>query len=276
MSLPLVLEPTELATLLADIQTEGNTLSQAHLCVVDLRSAEAYAAGHLPGAVHGDAALLSRVESPMGGLMPDAVQVNAFLAGIGANLGDQIVAYDGGRETAAARLMWVLDAYGYEVGSWVNGGFARWQAQELPVTTQVPDTRPGQLSLTLIGDNVISAENLMTELNSPNLSILDVRSEAEFNGTDVRSAMGGHVPGALHFEWTSMFDEQGQLLDDERLQAELDARHVKPDDTVIVYCQTHQRSAVTYVVLRHLGYQDVRALDGAWSNWGNRADTPKA
>ncbi len=276
MSLPLVLEPTELATLLADIQTEGNTLAQAHLCVVDLRSAEAYAEGHLPGAVHGDAALLSRVESPMGGLMPDPEQVNTFLAGIGANLGDQIVAYDGGRETPAARLMWVLDAYGYEVGSWVNGGFANWQAQGLPVTQDVPETRQGQLSLSLIGDNVISAEGLMTELDSPSLSILDVRSEAEFNGTDVRSAMGGHVPGARHFEWTSMLDEQGRLLDDEALQSALDAREIKTQDTVIVYCQTHQRSAVTYVALKHLGYEDVRALDGAWSNWGNRADTPKA
>ena len=116
----------------------------------------------------------------------------------------------------------------------------------------------------------------MSELNSPQLSILDVRSEAEFNGSDVRSAMGGHVPGAQHLEWTSMLDEQGRLLDDDKLQAELDARQIKTDDTVIVYCQTHQRSAVTYVALRHLGYQDVRALDGAWSNWGNRADTPKA
>ncbi|MGQ7846284.1 sulfurtransferase [Granulosicoccus sp. 3-233] len=275
MSLPLVLEPTELATLLADIQAEGNTLTQAHLCVVDLRSAEAYAAGHLPGAVHGDAALLNRVDSPMGGLMPDPDQVNTFLANIGANLGDQIIAYDGGRETPAARLMWVLDAYGYEVGSWLNGGFAGWQAQGLPVTREVPDVRPGQLSLSLIGDNVISADNLMAELDSPTLSILDVRSEAEFNGTDVRSAMGGHVPGACHLEWTEMLDEQGRLLDDDTLQSALDARQINLDDTVIVYCQTHQRSAVTYVALKHLGYGDVRALDGAWSNWGNRADTPK-
>lgn len=276
MSLPLVLDPKELATLLADIQTEGNTLAQAHLCLVDLRSEEAYAAGHLPGAVHGDAALLNRVESPMGGLMPDPEQVNTFLADIGANLGDQIIAYDGGRETPAARLMWVLDAYGYEVGSWLNGGFANWRAQALPVTQAVPSVDKGQLSLSLIGDNVISAEALMGELDSPQLSILDVRSAAEFNGTDVRSAIGGHVPGACHMEWTEMLDEQGRLLDDDALQSALDARQIKPEDTVIVYCQTHQRSAVTYVALRHLGYEDVRALDGAWSNWGNRTDTPKA
>lgn len=276
MSLPLVLPPPELATLLADLQTEGNTLEQSHLRLVDLRSAELYAAGHIPGAVHGDAALLNRVESPVGGLTPAPEQVAAFLAGIGANLGDQIIAYDGGRETPAARLVWVLDAYGYEVGSWLDGGFAAWQALSLPVSSEATPVKPGQLALSLIGDNVMSADELLGELDSPSLAILDVRSRAEYDGQDVRSAMGGHVPGAQHLEWTDMLDDQGRLLDDGRLQAELDARNIRKDDTVIVYCQTHQRSAVTYVALRHLGYEDVRALDGAWSNWGNRADTPKA
>ncbi len=275
MSLPLILDPADLATLLADIQTEGSTLTQSNLCLVDLRSAEAFAAGHIPGAVPGDAALLNRVESPVGGLLPEAEQFNRFLAGIGANLGDQIIAYDGGRETAAARLIWVMDAYGYEVGSWLNGGFTAWQAAGLPVTDTVDQPRPGNLSLTVFGDNVMSAEALMSELNSPALSIIDVRSAAEYNGTDIRSAMGGHIPGARHLEWTALLDQNGRLLDDDALRAKLAPLNLPEEGTIIVYCQTHQRSAVTYVALKHLGYEDVRALDGAWSNWGNRSDTPK-
>lgn len=275
MSLPLILNPADLATLLADIQTEGGTMTRANLCLVDLRSAEAFAAGHIPGAIHGDAALLSRVESPMGGLLPEAEQFNRFLAEIGANPGDQIIAYDGGRETPAARLIWVMDAYGYEVGSWLNGGFGAWQAAGLPVTDNVEEAQRGNLSLTVLGENVMSAEALMSELNAPDLGILDVRSAAEYDGTDIRSAMGGHVPGASHLEWTALLDDSGQLLDDDALRAKLAPLGLPDDGTIVVYCQTHQRSAVTYVALKHLGYKDVRALDGAWSNWGNRADTPK-
>lgn len=276
MSLPLVIDPNDLADRLADIQTEGNTLAQAHLCLVDLRSAEAYAAGHLPGAVHGDAALLSRSESPVGGLLPESEMVNSFLAGIGANPGDRIIGYDGGRETPAARMIWVLDAYGHTAASWLNGGFRAWQSASLPISHSVHSPARGTLALSLVGDNVMSVEALMAELDSPTLAIVDVRSAAEFDGSDVRSAMGGHVPGARHLEWTAQLDDQGRLLDDDTLRKALDERDIARDQPIVVYCQTHQRSSVTYVALRHLGYRDVRALDGAWSNWGNRADTPKS
>ena len=114
----------------------------------------------------------------------------------------------------------------------------------------------------------------MQMLDEDSVKILDVRTPGEFAGTDVRSARGGHVPGANHIEWTSQLDDKGRLLPDEILEAQLEKAGIKPDDTVIVYCQTHQRSAVTYVALKNLGFSDVRALDGAWSNWGNRTDTP--
>lgn len=274
MSLPLVIDSNALSELLSQVRLDGATLSDARICLVDLRSPEAYAAGHIPGAVPGSAALLNRSEPPMGGLMPQPDAVNTLFKHIGANLGDQIVAYDGGKETAAARLMWVLDAYGYEVGSWLSGGFASWVSQELPVTIDIPPAVSGDLTLSLVGDNVISAELLIEKLGSDSLKILDVRSANEYAGTDVRSARGGHVPGAHHLEWTTQLDANGCLLNDELLQAQLDNAGVSINDTVIVYCQTHQRSAVTYVALKHLGYTDVRALDGAWSNWGNRTDTP--
>jgi len=274
MSLPLIVDSNTLAEILNQVNTDGATLRETRLSLVDLRSPEDYAAGHIPGAVLGSSALLGRSEPPMGGLMPLPDDVNAFFKQIGANLGDQIVAYDGGKGTAAARLMWVMDAYGYGVGSWLDGGFAAWLDQELPVTTAVPATEAGDLTVTFDGGNVISAQELMENLDSDSLKILDVRSANEYAGTDVRSARGGHVPGAHHLEWTTQLDDEGRLLNDELLQAQLDKAGISINDTVVVYCQTHQRSAVTYVALKHLGYTDVKALDGAWSNWGNRTDTP--
>jgi len=274
MSIPLVIDSTSLLELMTQAQSKGGSLRDAAICLVDLRPAEAFSDGHIPGAVNADAGLLSRSEPPMGGLMPEPDAVNSFLKSIGANLGDQIIAYDAGKGTAAARLIWVLDAYGYEVGSWLSGGFNDWQLQGFEISTDPSVAPQGDLSLSLIGDNVISADALMPLLGGESLKILDVRSENEFAGTDVRAARGGHVPGAYHLEWTSMLDSDGRLLNDDILEAQLEAAQISKNDTVVVYCQTHQRSSLTYVALRNLGFQDVRALDGAWSNWGNRQDTP--
>ena len=275
MSLPLVLSADQLHDRLEQIRSDGMTLADARLCLVDLRSAEAYEKGHLEGAVNVNPALLNRSEPPMGGLLPEPGAVNQFMRNIGARLGDQIIAYDAGLETPAARLMWVMDAYGYEAGSWLSGGYKAWTTTGLPVTTEPFTANPGDLTLSLIGDNVISVDGLLGELNKPSIKVLDVRSAGEYHGTDIRAAFSGHVPGAMHTEWTSMLDGCGRLLDDADLEQQLAVLGASHDDTVIVYCQSHQRSSVTYVALKHLGYTDVRAIDGAWSAWGNREDTPK-
>ena len=275
MSIPPVVSTKQLQEYLAQLKADGTSLADARICLVDMRSAQAYELGHIEGAVNANPALINRSEPPMGGLLPEPDAVNHFLQSIGARLGDQIVAYDGGLETPAARLMWVIDAYGYEAGSWLSGGYKAWVADNLPVTSEPSVATRGDLALSLIGDNVISVDALLGELSNPRVKILDVRSAGEYQGTDVRAAFSGHVPGAKHAQWTQMLDAHGRLLDEDTLEMQLRELGAEHDDTVIVYCQTHQRSAVTYVALKHLGYTDVRAIDGAWSAWGNRSDTPK-
>ena len=58
------------------------------------------------------------------------------------------------------------------------------------------------------------------------------------------------------------------------LRNDLDRLGVTPDRQIITYCQTHHRSSLIYVVLKHLGYDKVKGYPGSWSDWGNRQDTP--
>jgi len=269
-TLPLVLSPTDL------VQSLPAGVEQASsVRLIDLRPRELFEKGHIPGASLGDVSLLNRSEKPIGGLMPDVESVNTFLRQAGVQPDEHIVVYDDGLQTSAARAIWVLDAHGITASSWLNGGFRSWVLEQLPVSTSSQATVPGSLTTTFTGGNNISVDALMPLLDSPKLSILDVRTIGEFEGSDVRSAFGGHVPGAAHLEWTRLLDENGKLLSDDELKAQLSELGVAADGTVIVYCQTHQRSALTYVALRHLGFKDIKAIDGAWSNWGNREDTPK-
>lgn len=263
MNLPLVLNPEQIAS-----------ANACALKIVDLRPAEAFAESHLPGAIHLDTKLMNRSEPPVGGLLPDSDGVNALAATIGLRSDDHVVAYDGGGGSAAARLIWVLHAYGFTATSWLNGGFSAWQSADLPTSTDIVSVTASDISLTFKPGNLLKVDELQSQLSNDNLAVLDVRSKGEFEGTDVRSARGGHVPSAIHSDWTDAFDKSGKLKDDvalRRLYSDLD---INSDKHVVVYCQTHQRSALTYVVLKHLGYDNVSALDGAWSAWGNNANVP--
>jgi len=263
MKLPLVVSTAQV-----------NEAADAALKIIDLRSGEDYSQGHLPGAIHLDADVLNRAEKPVGGLLPAFDTVNSALGALGLEAGDHVVAYDKGAGTAAARLIWVLHAYGFQATSWLNGGFSAWTKAGLPISTDVVHPEPTDPPLQFTPGNVLGVDQLMDALFDENIGMLDVRSEAEFNGTDVRSARGGHVPNAKHSEWTNVFNAAGELKSDEELIAMFSELGIQKDQHVVVYCQTHQRSAVTYVVLKHLQYQQVSAIDGAWSAWGNRTDTP--
>ncbi len=247
------------------------------LLIVDLRPAEEYNNGHIPGALWLDARRLNRSEKPIGGLLPDQDAIISIAADLGLRKDQHIIAYDAGRASAAARLVWVLNAYNWHAISWLDGGFATWLACRAPISRDnSPSGHTGtDITIKAVGDNIIDTATLLNRLDDPTLSILDTRSHAEYDGSDVRSEFGGHVPGAHNLEWTDMLSISSELHNDAALQLSLDEMGITKDKDVVVYCQTHQRSALTYVALKHLGYKNVMALDGAWSNWGNDPQTPK-
>ena len=47
----------------------------------------------------------------------------------------------------------------------------------------------------------------LVKRTSPDVVMLDTRTDGEFCGTTVRAARGGCVPGAVHLEWTNNLDE---------------------------------------------------------------------
>lgn len=280
MSLPLILNPEALNNALQgyfDTPADVSGIQpppQVH--IVDVRPENDFNQAHIDGAVRLDPGLLNRAEPPMAGMLPDLETANGIIRHIGVNPGDWVVAYDTGGETSAARFIWVMHAYGFDNVSYLDGGLRAWHESGFGLDNgedEGPDS-PGTLELTLRGDNVVDAGKLVTELDDPSLRLIDSRSAAEFAGSDVRAARGGRVPGAKHLEWTDHFDETGTLKNDELLASDFSAAGIDKEDKIIVYCQSHQRSSVTYVALKHLGYNNVRAIDGAWSSWGNRDDVP--
>lgn len=290
MKLPLIVGASELAAVLppqSGVSTyrrrgDKEPARATRWRPIDLRSTDAFQAGHLPGAVRLEPALLNRAEPPFNGLLPSPGIARRLAEAIDLREGDHVIAYDAGRGTEAARLVWVLQVYGFTATSWLDGGHAAWVASggEIATGDEAPPIggaggNGGPVELAQGTHWIIEADELLGELGAPDLRILDVRSAAEYAGTDVRSAMGGHVPGAIQLEWTTQLAPDGCLRPREELLSELAAIDVRPEHRVVVYCQTHQRSSVTWLILRHLGYEDVRGLDGAWSVWGNRSDLPK-
>lgn len=266
---PLLVEPSELR----------ERLDEPGLLIVDLNSPDDYRQRHIPGAVNLPYAQLLRQAPPAMGLMPDTDSLSAILSGIGLRSDLHVLAYDGEGNGRASRLLWTLDALGHFDYSLIDGGLEGWVADGGEVWAGESRPERSEYHATLANPDVVSDRTwILGHLEDPGTLLLDARSPAEFRGEDVRAARGGHIPGAVNVEWTTLQNpgRQRRLLPAESLRALLKQAGVTPDRKVVAYCQTHHRSALVFFALRYLGYPDVSGYPGSWSDWGNNPDAPVA
>jgi len=259
------------ASLISPGQLE-RAMSSENLVLVDLQSAEHYASAHIPGAVHLDYACIVVVHGHAGGLLPSEQMFTRVARELGVSADSHLVAYDADGGPSAARLIWTLHVFGHGAASLLDGGIQNWVAKNRPLERGQNLPSPGNFVARPANRNVIDGDELLARLGDDKLAILDARSLEEYRGTKLFAARGGHIPGAVHLEWSPQ--QNLAFKPDNVLQQMLDERGITKQHEVIVHCQTHRRSSLSYVMLRHLGYDNVRAYHGSWSEWGNRQDTP--
>lgn len=254
-------------------------LDDEDLVVVDLRDPEDYAAGHIPGAVNivpGD--VFNRVdENGVPGQIALRETVAAGLSAAGISPDDTIVLYDGARNLWSARAIWVLSVYGHENARILDGSWALWESESREVSTETPAVEATEyVFATEPNDQLIANfEEISAAVGDPESLVCDARSAEEYTGRDVRSAQGGHVPGAVNEDWVQALDDQGRFKGIDDLRAVYEDSGLISDDskTVYVYCQTGVRAAHTWFVLHDLiGLPNVVNYDGSWEEYGNRED----
>jgi len=265
--LPLVVEPSILQEHLND---EG-------LLIIDLSRESVYLQAHVPGAIFLDFKKLLSGVQPATGKLPNDEQLSDLFSSIGLTENTHVVAYDDEGGGWAGRLIWTLDCIGHKHYSYLNGGIHAWIAESMPIEQTGNQAKPS--SYQAITNNSVRVDKayILKNLHSDSLVIWDARSEAEYLGNKAFAEKAGHIPGAKHFEWTRGMDKNRALRIKplKELEAELLAEGIiHTDHTVITHCQTHHRSGFTYLLGKVLGFSDIRAYDGSWSEWGNDPDTP--
>ncbi|MCY1343585.1 Thiosulfate sulfurtransferase [compost metagenome] len=263
-TLPLVIEPADLAS----------RLDAPELILVDLTSAARYAEGHIPGARFVDPKRTQLGQPPAPGLLPEQAQLEALFGELGQRPEAVYVVYDDEGGGWAGRFIWLLDVIGHGRYHYLNGGLHAWVADGRALSRDVPAPAGGPLPLTLHDEPSASRAYLQSRLGAADLAVWDARSPAEYRGEKVLAAKGGHVPGAVNFEWTAGMDPARALRIRADIAEVLAGLGITPDKEVITHCQTHHRSGFTYLVAKALGYPRVKGYAGSWSEWGNHPDTP--
>ena len=243
--------------------------------IIDARSPEAYAAGHIPGAISVSTYDYFVPNTKPEGMRAFASQAAALYGAAGISLDTLLVVYDDDTGVRVARECWLLEYLGHRNVRLLHGGFNAWQRCGGLVSTAPHQATPQAFEITLSDAGFISADQIAAELNHPRCVVIDVRDEAEHDGLDHTACCErrGHVPGAVWIHW-SEFLEHGRFKSGEAIRALLQSRGIREDDELAPYCHRGARSANTYWALRLAGYGQVRNYIGSWHEWSARPELP--
>ena len=261
----LVITPGELAKLL-----EGD----ARPLILDLRPPDAYAAGHVPGAIHLDLWGVSLIDTDPAPLKAFMWMIEHVLAIHGVRADTPVIVYDDQSGPRAARAFWFLEYFGHRSVRVLDGGFNMWARASLPITRDSAPAAAGEWTGSREERTIATWREVKDAIGSQDVVILDTRSEGEHNGTTVRAKRGGAVPTAVNIEYTRNLTPDGDFKPAAELRQMYELAGVTPDREVITYCQGGYRAAHSDLALRLLGFPRVRNYVGSWKEWGDREDLP--
>ena len=252
-------------------------LGHEKLRIVDLSRNSVYEQLHLPHALQLKPSMLLRQDEHTSGLLPEPEALQDLIQYLNISPEHHVVAYDDEGGAWAGRLIWNLHCLGFENTSLLNGGIHAWLAVGFPTTSEVEPLTPVSMLVPVAEQNQyrIQYDELLEKCQNQSVQLWDCRTTDEYTGLRLAARRGGHIPGALHFEWSTALNRENHLKLHplERTRQRLEQLGFNLNEPVVVYCQSHHRSGLAYILGRLLGWK-IQAYDGAWSEWGNRPDSP--
>ena len=246
----------------------ASRLDDPDVRVVDVRDEWEYnGIGHLPGAVNVPFDRFRTDAEDASGMLPAPGAWRDILSAAGVGEGDRLVAYDDTHGVFAARFLVTAYLYGHPLDrlGLLDGDYSAW-SRERETTTDAPAAEATAYAATPLPAEespLVDYETVLAAVESGDALILDTREPTEY--------AAGHLPGAVQVNWRDLVDEETRgLLPRDDVEAILAEHGVTRDRRVVLYCNTARRISHTYLVLRHLGYENVAFYEGSLTEWEAR------
>ncbi|MDD2717540.1 MAG: sulfurtransferase [Candidatus Wallbacteria bacterium] len=247
------------------------------LRIVDVRpTLGSYWKSHLPGAVYLSPDLLrvSLLGVP-GKLIPPEV-FSLILGRLGIARNTTVVVYGENSDFYATYLIWALDSIGHRTSAILDGGYSKWQGEQLILTQDYPIILP-RIYLGGSVDEKIRAQlpDVEDAVIKKTALLVDARSSEMFKGEKGDWKRKGHIPGAINHSWEMDLQGDGTWKSMEELTKSYRLSGINADTPVITTCGQGLQSAHTYFTLRYLlELKNVRNYDGGFSEWSNLDKLP--
>lgn len=257
-----------------------------------------YNIGHLPTAIRID--LHDDLGDPVTRDFVDGEGFARLMDSKGITRDDTVVVYGDDSNLWASYTLWVFELFGHPDVRLLDGGRDAWMQDERETSYDAPPEPTSGYPVVERDDAThrVFVDEVRSAYTS--LQLIDLRDPEDFIGGgatggdevpergpgDVRNARpetmsapsvcrAGHIPGAVNIPQRATLHPNHRF----RTREELDGifADLDPVASTVSYCHAGERAAHLWFVLHHLlGWDNVRAYDGSWVEWGNMVRMPIA
>ena len=235
--------------------------AQTDVKIIDIRAPEAYAAGHIEGAINIPSTSISIEANGLRNQIPERPVLEAIFSAAGLTYDDTLVLYG---DDLAGRAFIAFDQSGFENVHILEGGLTNWTG----ATTQVAAAiTPTTFVLDRAKAEIVDKAYVLSKLNQTGVFIIDSRDQESFDK--------GSIPGSFNVP-ISISHSKATLNDPAALVAAFEALGIAKDSEIITTCGSGNVASNQLAALRDLGYTNIKLYDGSWGEWGSDPETPKA
>ncbi|CAG9251983.1 3-mercaptopyruvate sulfurtransferase [Paraburkholderia unamae] len=228
--------------------------------------------GHIPGARFADlAGEFSDARAALPFTCPGEEQLAAVARTHGIGHETFVVVYDSLDGIWAARLWWVLRAFGHERVAVLDGGLRKWLSEERPV-----ERGPSALSNSAgsawrpvrNSRSFVDREYVLGMLKGRREGLLcNALRRPVFSGAEQAYARPGRIPGSLPAPYDELIDRTTNALLPVEVLRERLAHLLVQGERVVTYCGGGVTAAGIALALTVCGADDIAIYDDSLNEW---------
>ncbi len=240
------------------------------------RNAQAeYQATHIPGARFFDIDDIADQRSALPHMAPPPEKFISRMRAMGVGDGHQVVVYDSSGIFSAPRVWWTFKLMGKADVAVLDGGLAKWIAEERETEDLPPMVRDRHITVQRQAGLVKDVSQVASASKLGDWQIVDARAPERFRGEADEPRPGlraGHIPGSSNVFFRQLLNADNTLKSPDELRAAFEAAGVDLTRPVITSCGSGVTAAVLSLALEVLGHRKHALYDGSWSEWGMYPD----
>ncbi len=237
---------------------------------------EEYAQGHIPGGAFVDVLRqLTDSGSSLPMMLPKPETFSAVMSSLGVGTGTRAVLYDRSNHAWAARVWWMLRAYGFEHAAVLNGGWNKWRAEQKHISTDPHNYPAARFTASYQPQLIADKQQVAAAIEDSQICLINALSPAEHTGESTRFARPGRITNSVNVYCQSLVDPQTHAyLPASELREIFASAGALDAQQSITYCGAGIAASSDALILTALGVQNIAVYDGSMAEWTSDADAP--